>query len=85
MKHGNSIRGLADQLAPPQDPITDLAFTTGTVVTSSPAAVTIATRSGTVQAQYHGAQPAAGDVVNVLLVAGAPIILGVPRGLPPTS
>jgi hypothetical protein len=85
MALGDSVRALGSKLTQAQQATADLAFGTGEVVFSSPDVVTIETNGSTVQAQYHGSQPPVGATVNVLFAAGAPIILGVPHGVPPTS
>jgi len=74
------IRRLADAI--PQ-PVRDLGYATGQVAFSTdpyPLGVTVLGRY--VQMPFYGPRPAVGDPVGVLFVAGAPICLGVPTGLP---
>jgi hypothetical protein len=79
------LQALADTLAPADAASKDLAHANGEVTAITDGVLTVTVRGDEVQAGYYGETPAVGDTVGVLFIAGSPIILGVPRGVPPTT
>lgn len=84
MKLRHSIRQLADQIAPPPKPSTELSFGVGQVQSVTTGVVTIQVLGATTQAPYYGALPSVGATVDVLFIEGSPRILGTPHGVPTT-
>lgn len=79
-----AIHALADRLTPAPNASTDLAHATGQVEAVNSGVVTVRVLGAAVQAPYYGSLPAQGDTVGVLFIEGSPVILGVPKGVPPT-